>query len=84
MIFPIKEILLIFGKNLPTPSNYFLGPGDELVISIWGETQIRSNFTISRDGKIFDPKVGLLNLSGKTIEEASSYLKINMEEFTQH
>ena len=70
-----KRDTVNFWENLPTPSNYFLGPGDELVISIWGETQIRSNFTISRDGKIFDPKVGLLNLSGKTIEEASSYLK---------
>ena len=64
-----------FWENLPTPSNYFLGSGDELIISIWGETQLRKTYTINRDGKIYDEKVGLLNLAGKTIENGEEYLK---------
>ncbi|MBT4662829.1 MAG: hypothetical protein HOC18_13125, partial [Candidatus Marinimicrobia bacterium] len=64
-----------FWENLPTPANYYLGPGDELVISLWGETQLRETYTISRDGKIYDAKVGLLNLTGKSIREARQYLK---------
>ena len=64
-----------FWENLPTPANYLLGPGDELVISLWGETQLRETYTISRDGKIYDEKVGLLNLTGKSINEARQYLK---------
>jgi len=64
-----------FWENLPTPSNYLLGPGDELVISIWGDTQLRETYTISRDGKIYDEKVGLLNLFGKSLVEARQYLK---------
>ena len=64
-----------FWENLPTPSNYLLGPGDELIISLWGETQIRSTYVISREGKIYDPKVGLLNMSGNTILSAEKYLK---------
>jgi protein involved in polysaccharide export with SLBB domain len=63
-----------FWENLPTPANYLLGPGDELVISLWGETQLRETYTISRDGKIYDEKVGLLNITGKTITEARQYL----------
>ena len=63
-----------FWENLPTPANYLLGPGDELVISLWGETQLRETYTISRDGKIYDEKVGLLNLTGKSINEARQYL----------
>ena len=43
-----------FWENLPTPANYLLGPGDELVISLWGETQLRETYIISRDGKIYD------------------------------
>lgn len=62
-------------ENLPAPSNYVLGPGDELVVSLWGETQIRNSFTVSRDGKIYDDKVGLLNIAGKDLEAARKYLK---------
>jgi protein involved in polysaccharide export with SLBB domain len=64
-----------FWENLPTPANYLLGPGDELVISLWGETQLRETFIISRDGKIYDEKVGLLNMTGKTMDDALQYLK---------
>ncbi|SVD75799.1 uncharacterized protein METZ01_LOCUS428653, partial [marine metagenome] len=64
-----------FWENLPTPANYLLGPGDELIISLWGETQLRETYIISREGKIYDEKVGLLNISGRTISEASDYLK---------
>ena len=66
---------LAFWENLPTTANYLLGPGDELIISLWGETQIRENHTISREGKIYDEKVGLLNMGGRTISEARDYLK---------
>ena len=73
--FLTRRDTVAFWENLPTPANYLLGPGDELVISLWGETQLRETFTITRDGKIYDTKVGLLNLTGKSMEEAKSYLK---------
>jgi protein involved in polysaccharide export with SLBB domain len=64
-----------FWENLPTPVNYLLGPGDELVIMLWGETQLRETYIISRDGKIYDEKVGLLTMTGKTMDDARQYLK---------
>jgi len=70
-----KRDTVSFWENLPTPANYLLGPGDELVISLWGETQLRQSYTISREGNIYDSKVGLLNLTGKTMVEAEFYLK---------
>jgi len=66
---------IAFWENLPTPANYLLGPGDELIVSLWGETQLRETYTISREGKIYDEKVGILVLSGNTIYEAKQYLK---------
>ncbi len=66
-----------FWENLPTPANYQLGPGDELVVSLWGETQLRETYTINREGKIYDDKVGLLNLMGKSMEGAKKHLKPN-------
>ncbi len=70
-----KRDTVAFWENLPTPANYFLGPGDELVVSLWGETQLRETYTISKDGKIYDEKVGLLNLTGRTMDNARKYLK---------
>ena len=65
---------LTLWENLPTPPAYQLGPGDELIISLWGETQLREVYTISREGNIYDNKVGLLNLSGRSISSAKEYL----------
>ena len=59
MIF-LKRDTISFMENFSVPSDYVLGPGDELIISIWGETQIRNNYVISRDGKIYDERVGFI------------------------
>ena len=49
-----KRDTVAFWENLPTPATYLLGPGDELIISLWGETQLRETYTISREGNIYD------------------------------
>jgi protein involved in polysaccharide export with SLBB domain len=69
-----KRDSVSFWENLPTPSNYLLGPGDNLVVSLWGETQLRKTFIISREGNIYDDKVGLLNITGKDMKQARAYL----------
>ena len=58
--------------NIPIPNNYVLGPGDQLIISIWGSTQIRSNHLINRDGDIFVDGIGQINLSGLDINSAEN------------
>ena len=61
--------------NLPTPVNYVLGPGDEVIIDIWGTNQATIRQTISPDGTINIPDIGMINLNGMTIKEADSYMK---------
>ena len=39
-----------FFDNVPAPRDFILGPGDEVVISVWGETNFRQSFTINREG----------------------------------
>ena len=63
-----------FWESLPTPSNYLLGPGDELIISIWGETQLRKSYIISKEGSVYDEQVGLLSLAGKNLSNTKEYL----------
>ena len=69
-----KRDSVSFWENLPTPSNYLLGPGDELIISLWGETHLRNTYIITREGTIYDDKVGLLNIAGRTVLDARDYL----------
>ena len=73
MIFTKRDTVK-FWENLPIPSQYLIGPGDELIISIWGQTQIRKNYVVSREGKIYDEKVGIVFVSGKSIKELKNYL----------
>jgi len=66
-------------NNLPAPSDYVLGPGDEIVITLWGETELVSTHEISRSNTIYVERVGLLNLSGKSLGEAEIFLKGRLE-----
>ena len=71
-----KRDTVNFWENLPIPRDYVVGPGDELIISIWGQTQIRNNYVVSREGKIYDEKVGIIVVSGKSIDNLKKFLKI--------
>ena len=73
-----------FFDNIPTPKDFILGPGDEVILSIWGETNIRRNFTINKDGLIFYENIGFISLANKTIEEAASTLKNEFSKFILH
>ena len=73
---------LLFFDNIPTPA-HILGPGDELIVSIWGENQIRRKYTISKM-ELSMKKVGLLNPTGMKINEAEEYLKNSFRESMLH
>ncbi len=63
-----------FWENLPAPDNYIIGSGDELIITLWGQTKLRKNYIVTREGKIYDQEVGALNVSGKSLIELRKYL----------
>ena len=63
-----------FFDNIPTPADYRIGPGDEVIISLWGENNSRENFIINKDGNIYYPNIGFLNLSNQTIKSAENIL----------
>ena len=69
-----KRDSIPFWQNLPITDSYVLGPGDELIISIWGETNIQNSEIIDRDGQVYIDKIGVLNLGGKSVIDAKSYL----------
>jgi len=63
-----------FFDNIPTPPDFKLGPGDEIILSLWGETNVRENFTINKEGLIYYQNIGFINLSNKTLKQAESVL----------
>ncbi len=55
--------------NAPTPSGYNVGPGDELDITIWGQTQLYYELPVGRDGYIVIPDVGKIQVESQTIDQ---------------
>jgi len=50
-------------NNQPPPAGYTLGPGDEVIIEIWGDTQLRSSHIIDLYGKIYVDKIGQVQIA---------------------
>lgn len=74
-IFNSRALTFAPSQNLPTPINYKLGPGDEVIIDIWGVNQITYRETISPEGSINISEIGPIYLNGMNINEAEKYLK---------
>jgi protein involved in polysaccharide export with SLBB domain len=61
--------------NIPVPSDYAIGPGDELLIKAWGKLDLDLTLTVDRNGQIQLPKVGSLTVAGLRYSELNSYLR---------
>ena len=61
--------------NIATPSNYVLGPGDVIVINIYGGSQSENEYTISNEGTVTVPGYGPISISGLTVAAANAKLK---------
>lgn len=64
--------------SLATPDNYVLGAGDEIIIDVWGNSQMTEQATVTPDGKVFVPNVGPVNVGGFTVAEATKRLRSSL------
>lgn len=69
-LFTSKNLTFEPSLNISTPVNYQLGPGDEIIIDIWGASQQNYKLKISPEGSIFIDNVGPVSVSGLTIDKA--------------
>lgn len=74
-IFTNQNLTFEPNVNMATPSNYRLGPGDEVIIDVWGASETTIRQTISPEGSILISNLGPVYLSGLTIKEANTYLQ---------
>ena len=77
-IFNTHNLTFEPSANLPTPPNYRLGAGDQVIIDIWGANQISIHETISPDGAININNIGMIYLNGMTVSQAAEHLRHKM------
>ena len=59
----------------PVDPNYQVGPGDEVVVNLWGDTELRYTLGVSREGTIYIDNVGQIIVNGLTLEKLESKIK---------
>ena len=74
-VFRSRALTFEPNENQATPENYKLGPGDEVIIDIWGENERSLREEISPEGNIMVEQVGPVYLNGLTIKEANAKLR---------
>ena len=86
---PVKQKYGIFGENffdtdhfpftpnynIPTPKNYVLGTGDEIIIDVWGASSLNFRNKIDPEGYFHLSGVGPVQLSGYTLTEATQKIE---------
>ena len=62
-------------QNLALPEDYKLGPGDNLIVNLWGKVEQEYNLTVDRQGAVFIPKIGEVAVWGQTLQQAERRLR---------
>ncbi len=88
----IGKMLPIYGVNLfrnppstfaplnavPVTPDYVIGPGDELLIQVWGQVTLNGRYIVDRSGSIYIPQVGTVHVSGLSFAQMREFLKAQM------
>lgn len=74
-IFNIDKLTFQPNLNMATPENYRLGPGDEVIVDVWGASQNTMRLEISPDGYVNITNLGPVYLNNMTIKDARQLLK---------
>ena len=61
--------------NVPVPTSYVIGPGDELDVQIWGQVNVDLHASVDRDGAIYVPKVGSITVAGVHYGDLRGFLQ---------
>lgn len=84
----VGQMLPIFGAKLflqspstfapvdqvPVTDSYVIGPGDQLLVRIWGQINFNADLTVDRNGTIYIPQVGAIQVGGSTYGDVQSHI----------
>lgn len=77
-IFNQKSLSFEPNMNIATPDDYVLGPGDAVLVDIWGASQKSIESTVSPDGNIDIEGFGPVQVSGLTVQAANARLRASL------
>src|SRR6185369_11814262 len=69
-LFNNKNITFEPNLKIATPLDYQIGPDDELIVDVYGSSEMTSRLKVSTEGNIRIPLVGPVSVGGLTIEQA--------------
>jgi polysaccharide export outer membrane protein len=61
--------------HVPVPSNYVIGPGDEILVRAWGQIDVDVRATVDRNGRIYIPKVGSINVAATRYQDLDARVR---------
>jgi protein involved in polysaccharide export with SLBB domain len=74
-VFNNKQVNFTPNLNMATPRDYVVGPGDQLIIQIYGIAQGSFTLPVSPEGKINIPSVGVVHVGSLSIDAARSVIQ---------
>ncbi len=69
----------VVSTEIPVPPGYTLGPGDHLIVNLWGHVDLSTELVVDREGKVFIPKAGELVVWGLTLAESEKRIRNLLE-----
>ena len=61
--------------RVPVPSDYVIGPGDEIMVRAWGQIDVDVRATVDRNGRIYLPKVGAINVAATRYQDLDARVR---------
>ncbi|GAB4173969.1 MAG: SLBB domain-containing protein [Rhodocyclaceae bacterium] len=62
-------------ENVPVTSDYVIGPGDELLVRVWGQVDGDFRALVDRNGTVALPRVGVFNVAGVRYQDLHAFLR---------
>lgn len=66
-------------EGIPVPQNYVIGPGDTLIVQLYGKRNVEYSLVVTRDGNILVPEYGPVKVAGLTFDEAEQVITEGFE-----
>ena len=82
-IFNNPRLTFAPNMNIATPQNYVLGPGDVLVVDVYGASVENLKLTVSPDGDVYVPEYGPIHVSGLQISTAQNRIRSRLGRYFQ-
>ena len=62
-------------RNANVTPDYVLGPGDQLIIRIWGQVDFNAQLTVDRSGAVYLPQVGEIHVAGLPYSQVQQHIR---------